>query len=39
MSELETISELFVAWDDALTDIEDNVAKLERSRGLKFIMQ
>ena len=46
MSLVETLSELFrVAWDDALTDIEDNVAKLERSReapiwiGVEYIMQ
>jgi len=31
-SQVDTLSELFVAWDDALTDIEDKVAKLERNR-------
>jgi len=29
---VDALSELFVAWDDAITDAEDKVARLERDR-------
>jgi hypothetical protein len=30
--QVDALSELFVAWDDTITDAEDKVAKLERER-------
>jgi hypothetical protein len=32
LSKVDALSELFVAWDDAITDAEDKVARLERDR-------
>jgi len=32
LSKVDTLSELFVAWDDAITEAEDKVARLERDR-------
>lgn len=31
-SKVDSLSELFVAWDDTITEAEDKVAKLERDR-------
>lgn len=31
--QIDALSELFVAWDDTLTDAEDKVSKMERERA------
>ena len=32
-SQVDTLSELFVAWDDAITGAEDAIVQLEREKG------
>lgn len=35
-SQVDTLSELFVAWDETLTEAEDKLSRLEREKAERF---